>query len=491
MAIRLNQQSIVQLPTSVSVPHYSRDAVTPGIVHIGVGNFHRAHQGVYLDRLFNKQLDHDWGIIGSGIMPHDAGKREQLGRQDWLSTIVELDPRGYTARVCGSMIGFAEVSSQGLIAALTKPEIRIVSMTVTEGGYFVNPKSGGFNAEHPQILSDVHNPKQPQTVFGALFAALQMRHSKGIAPFTVMSCDNLPHNGAVAKRAVVGLADIMAPELAEWIAAEVAFPNSMVDCITPATGDRERAMVANKFGIEDPAVVVCEPFRQWILEDTFSQGRPKLEEVGVEFVQDVAPYELMKLRILNGGHAAIAYPAALLGIHYAHDAAAAPLIKAYLEKLEKSEIIPTVPSLPGVDFKHYLEQAQERFANAEIGDTIPRLCQDGSNRQPKFILPTISDRLDRGLAIPGLALEVALWCRYCAGTDERGKPIHVDDINAERLKKNAHLAKTDPRAFLGMSDIFGTMGVNEEFVSEFAAALGSIWENGTEATLKNYIGEGA
>lgn len=491
MAIKLNQENISKLPANVAVPRYDRSRVTPGILHIGVGNFHRAHQGVYLDRLFNKNLDHDWGIIGAGIMPYDANKREQLASQDWLSTVIELDPRGYTARVCGSMIDFVEVSSQSLIQALTKPEIRIVSMTVTEGGYFVDPRTGGFNAEHPQILADVKNPDDPQTVFGALVAALKIRNSKGIAPFTVMSCDNVPHNGVVTKRAVVGLAKLIAPELSAWIDDNVAFPNSMVDCITPATADRERKMAAEKFGIDDPSVVVCEPFRQWVLEDWFPQGRPAFEEVGVEFVQDVAPYELMKLRILNGGHAALAYSSALLGFHYAHDAMDSPLIRAFLEKLETEEIIPTIPPISGVDYNQYLSQTLERFSNPEIGDTIPRLCQDGSNRQPKFILPTIIDRLSGGLPVRGLALEVALWCRYCAGSDGNESSSHIDDIKAEQLHKNARLAESEPSTFLGMTDIFGTMGRDETFISEFTAALASLRVKGTEDTLRTYLGKGS
>ncbi|OOY91688.1 mannitol dehydrogenase family protein [Solemya velum gill symbiont] len=483
----LNNDTLGSLPSSVSVPRYDRGAITPGILHIGVGNFHRAHQGVYLDRLFNKGLSHDWGIIGAGIMQYDAAKRELLSRQDWLSTVIELDPRGYTARVCGSMIDFAEISSQALVRAMMTEEIRIVSLTITEGGYYIDPETGGFNANHPDIRSDAANGGEPGTVFGAIVTALKIHQSAGMPGFTVMSCDNLPHNGDVTRRAVLGMAELIAPELSGWIEENVTFPNGMVDCITPATGDRERAMVEEKFGIDDPGIVVCEPFRQWILEDNFCQGRPALEEVGVEFVQDVSPYELMKLRILNGGHAAIAYPSALLGVHYAHDAMGTPLVQAFLERLETEEIIPTVPPVPGVDFNQYLDKTQERFSNAEIGDTIPRLCLDGSNRQPKFILPTIADRLEQGLPVNGLALEVALWCRYCAGTDDSGKPLSVDDEKAERLQKNAQLARSEPKAFLGMSDIFGNMGSNEAFVSQFSDALGSLWENGTEATLQSYV----
>jgi len=486
MTMKLNQNSLESLPEGVSVPGYERAAISPGILHIGVGNFHRAHQAIYMDRLFNKGLDFDWGILGAGIMPYDAQKRERLGRQDWLSTVIELDPQGYTARICGAMIGFAEVSNQSLIQALSKPEIRIVSMTITEGGYFLDPKTGGFDAAHPDILYDSQNPHQPRTVFGALVVALRNRKLAGIPPFTVMSCDNVPDNGQVAKRAVVGLANAIAPDHSGWIDENVAFPNSMVDCITPATGERERLMAAKRFGIEDADVVVCEPFRQWVLEDAFPQGRPALEQVGVEFVKDVAPYEQMKLRILNGGHAAIAYPAALLGLHYAHDAMNNPLVLAFLDKLEKQEIIPTVPTLPGVDFNHYFDQTKKRFSNAEIGDTISRLCLDGSNRQPKFILQTISDRLMQGLPIKGLALEVALWCRYCAGTDDRGNPLKVDDENAERLQKGARQARNDAAAFLNMPDIFGTLSTNETFAAEFSDALQSLWQDGTAATLETY-----
>jgi len=487
MAIKLNQECLAQLPEDVAPPGYDRDTITPGILHIGVGNFFRAHQAVFLDRLFNIGLDHDWGIVGAGVMPQDAHIRDQLAAQDWLSTIVELDPRGYSARICGSLIDFVEVAPRSLIDALTRPEIRIVSLTVTEAGYFVDATTGGFDANHPDIVGDIADPQHPRTVFGMLIAALRERRESGLAPFAIMSCDNLPGNGHVTRQAVVGLARSNSVELADWIAREVAFPNGMVDCITPATGARERELVRTHFGIEDACPVVCEPFRQWVLEDRFPQGRPALEQVGVEFVEDVAPYELMKLRILNGGHAAIGYPAALMGIHYVHDAMNDPLIRAFLEKLEKEEIIPTVPPVPGVDFLEYLAVIEQRFANSKMGDTIPRLCLDGSNRQPKFILPTIADRLDKGLSVDGLALEVALWCRYCAGTRDEGQPITLVDVNADRLRQHATRALSEPGAFLEMTDIFGPVSADPVFAAAFRSALTSLSNNGTTATLEAYV----
>jgi mannitol 2-dehydrogenase len=278
--------------------------------------------------------------------------------------------------------------------------------------------------------------------------------------------------------------------MADWVAGNVAFPNGMVDCITPATGDRERALVRDTFGIEDASPVMCEPFRQWVLEDRFPLGRPALEKVGVEFVTDVAPYELMKLRILNGGHAAIAYPAGLMGIHFVHEAMAEPLVSGFLQKLEQDEIIPVVPQVPGVDLGDYFNLVKDRFANPKVGDTVARLCLDGSNRQPKFILPSVADRLAAGLPVDGLALEVALWCRYCAGTTETGDPIMIDDIAAERLNERALAARNNPQAWLGMADIFGTLGDSAEFAAAFAIALEALWSHGTRRTLETYLDSG-
>ena len=487
MAQKLNKDLLNNLPANVAGPAYDRAALSAGIVHIGVGNFHRAHQAVYLDRLFAQGHDHDWALIGAGVKHYDAAMRDRLAPQDWLTTIVELDPSGLNARICGSMIDFLEVDHAALVQQLTKPEIRIVSLTVTEGGYFVDAMTGGFDVNHAEIKADLAAIDAPKTVFGILIAALKIRRAAGTKPFTVMSCDNLPENGHMAKQAVLGLANAQSTQLAVWIERNVAFPNGMVDCITPATSPREIAMVAEKFGIDDASPVACEPFRQWVLEDNFPAGRPALEKVGVQFVEHVAPYELMKLRILNGGHATIAYPAGLMGIHFVHEAMANPLISNFLQKLERDEIIPTVPVIEGMNFDDYLIKVVERFSNAAVADTIPRLCLDGSNRQPKFILPTIADRLSSNFPIDGLALEVALWCRYCAGTDDKGNVIDVVDIAGPQLKAAALEAKTRPQAWLEMTDIFGPLGSDQRFVDAFSRALNKLWTVGTAATLEAYI----
>ncbi len=284
----------------------------------------------------------------------------------------------------------------------------------------------------------------------------------------------------------LSLARLQDADFAAWVEDHVAFPNSMVDCITPATSQREIDMVKKEFGIVDARPVACEPFRQWVMEDTFCNGRPALETVGVEFVSDVAPYELMKLRILNGGHATIAYPAGLLGIHFVHDAMAHPLIAGFLDKLARTEIIPTVPTIPGVSYSDYLPTVTKRFANPRIGDTIPRLCFDGSNRQPKFIVPTIEDRLKAGGSVEGLAFESAFWCRYCLGVTEGGEVIAPNDPNWDQLQQVARAAQDDPARWLAMTDVYGDLGQNTEFQNAFASALRSIATDGVEATLTRY-----
>ena len=489
MTIPLNSAALSNLPDGVHGPAYDRSALKPGILHVGVGNFHRAHMAVYLDQLFALGQDHDWALVGAGVRPGDAVMRDKLAAQDWLTTVVELDPSGLTARVIGSMIDFVAVDSGSVIAKMTDPAIRIVSLTVTEGGYYIDAKTDGFDTNAADIAYDAAHPANPRTVFGMMIAALRQRRDAGLAPFTILSCDNLPENGHVTHRTIIGLARLADPGFADWIDANVAFPNSMVDCITPATSDRERKLVADKFGLADAVPVACEPFRQWVLEDNFPQGRPKLELVGAEFVSNVAQFELMKLRILNGGHAAIAYPAALLGHWFVHDAMADRRISGWLDRLTRTEIVPTLQPIPGVSYDAYREKIADRFSNPEVGDTIPRLCLDGSNRQPKFVLPVLRQAMAENRHYKGLSLEVALWCRYCAGTDEAGNVIAPNDDNATDLKLRALAAKTDPQAFLSNTLVFGTLGQDTRFASAFAVALASLWANGVEATLNAYAPE--
>lgn len=487
MATKLNNENLSSL--GVPVPNYDRTQLRGGIVHFGLGNFHRAHQAVYLDRLMNTGKGLDYAIVGAGVMPSDARMRDALAAQDFLFSVVEQTAEASDPRVVGATVDYLPpADAAAIIAKLADPETRIASLTITEGGYFIDAATGHFNPQHPAIAADGANPGQPKTVFGMLVAGLKARRDAGQQPFTVMCCDNIPHNGVVTREAVVETARLSDPELADWIKANVAFPNGMVDRITPATSDRERAMIRDDFGIDDDCPVFCEDFIQWVLEDNFPAGRPALEDVGVEFVKDVTPWELMKIRILNGGHAVIAYPAGLMDIHFVHEAMEDDLVRGFLEKVETDEIIPAVPPVPNTDLQAYFQKVKERCANPKIGDTIRRLCLDGSNRQPKFIVPTIADRLKAGKSVEGLALESALWCRYCAGTTDSGTVIAPNDPNWDHLTAVAKQAQDDPAAWLAMADIYGDTGKNPAFADAFARWLNMLWGKGTKVTLQTYIG---
>jgi mannitol 2-dehydrogenase len=385
------------------------------------------------------------------------------------------------------MTGFVPVADDNapLIAAMTDPAIRIVSLTVTEGGYFVGP-DGGFDASHPDITHDVANPSAPKTAFGAILAALRARRAASHAPFTVMSCDNLPGNGHVTHATITGLARLQNAAFAAWVDASVAFPNGMVDRITPATGDRERALAA-RFGLTDPVPVTCEGFRQWVLEDNFPTGRPALEKVGVTFTDQVHAFEAMKIRILNGGHAIIAYPAALMGLTLVHEAMAHPLIRAFLQKVETEEVLPYVAPVPATSIPAYLDLIIARFSNPEVADTTARLCLDGSNRQPKFIVPSLNDNLAAGTVPNGLLLLSALWCHYCAGVTDDGQTIPPNDPDWDALQTRAKAAKTNPGVWLQMDTVYGDTGRDPRVIAAFTAAQRDVQNKGTKAGLEAYL----
>ncbi|WP_298917378.1 mannitol dehydrogenase family protein [uncultured Roseobacter sp.] len=488
--IKLNENALTSLGPTVAVPRYDRSLLKPGILHIGVGNFHRAHQAFYLDALHNTGADPSWGICGAGVRAPDARMRADLAEQDWLYTVVEVESEDLQAQIVGSMIDFVEVEPTAnlpLLSQMADPVTRIVSLTVTEGGYFVDSATGEFDLTHPLVAADIATPGSANTVFGALVTALAARKSASDAPFTVMSCDNLPGNGDAARAAVMGMAGAMDGDLAAWISDHVSFPNAMVDRITPATGDRERASLAENFGITDNFPVFCEPFRQWVLEDDFVNGRPELEAVGVTFTKDIHDFEKMKIRILNGGHAILAYPAALMGVEFAHDALRNTIIRAFLRKVLTEDVLHLVADVPGFTAHEYLDLICKRVENTGVADQISRLCLDGSNRQPKFTIPSIRDDLAQGHMPIGLALSAALWCRYCAGRTDAGQEIPPNDPSWDNLHSVAVAAQTDPHLWLQQSEIYGDVGANADFAELFASCLKSLQTNGTEDTLRMYL----
>lgn len=486
--MRLSSQTLKDLPDGILVPNYDRAALTPGIVHIGVGNFHRAHQAWYVHRLMQSGKAFDWAIIGAGVRPADAGMREKLLAQDCLSTLIELVPSGRVAEVCGSMIDFLPVEDDNasLIAALSDPAIRIVSMTVTEGGYYVDPATGLLDESHPDILHDAAHPTRPRTAFGAIIAALKLRRDAGLKPFTGQSCDNLQGNGDILRKTVCGLARLSNPSLADWIETNGAFPNSMVDCIVPATGPAELALV-KEFGITDAAPVTHENFRQWVIEDAFCDGRPPWEEVGATLTDAVHSYESMKLRILNAGHQLLANSGELLGIETIAGCMAEPRVRDFFAKVLRDEIAPHVTPVPGMSAERYVALIERRFANPEIHDTTRRVAFDGSSRHPGFLLPSLRDGLDAGRAISGLALAEAIWARMCAGQREDGSTIEPNDPNWKVLTDRARAAKETPSDWLAMENVYGDLGENPVFSKAFSDWMTILWRDGLSAALEIYL----
>jgi mannitol 2-dehydrogenase len=487
----LSSATLADLDARVARPAYDRSQVTASIVHFGVGGFHRAHQAMYLDRLMNEGKALEWGICGVGALPHDRRIIDTLRSQDGLYTLVVKHPDGRREpRVIGSVVEtmFAPDDPDAVVARLADPVTRIVSLTITEGGYLVNQVTGEFDASDPAIQADLAGGATPSTVFGYITAALARRRDRGEPPFTVMSCDNLPDNGDVAQRMICAFARLKDPGLADWMEAEVAFPNCMVDRITPVTAEHDIVRLAEEFAIRDGWPVVCEPFTQWVLEDHFGQGRPPFEDVGVQMVDDVVPYELMKLRLLNASHQALCYLGHLAGYRYAHEVCQDPLFADFLLAYMEREGSPTLPEVPGVDLDAYRRQLVERFANPEVRDTLARLCAESSDRIPKWLVPVVRENLRTGGEIERSALVVASWARYAEGVDEKGEAIEVVDRLKDRVMGAAARQRDDPLAFIRDRDLFGGLADDERFTAAYTAALEALHTRGARATLESRSG---
>jgi mannitol 2-dehydrogenase len=472
---------------SIPVPRYDRSQVGVGIVHFGVGGFHRAHQAMYVDALMDQGKALDWGICGVGVMPFDLKMRDAMVSQDCLYTLVLKDPQGqWTPKVIGSIVKYlyAPDDPEAVIEQMADPATRIVSLTVTEGGYNFHPVTGKFDAENPAIQADLAPGAVPATTFGLITEAVARRRERGIEPFTVMSCDNIQGNGHVAQEVFTAFARMRDPKLGDWVRANVRFPNSMVDRITPVTTDDDRIQIKERYGVEDAWPVISEPFTQWALEDQFSADRPPFEDVGVQVVPDVSPYELMKLRLLNGGHQAMCYLGYLAGYRLVHEVAQDRLFANFLLDYMNREATPTLAPVPGIDLEGYKHQLIERFSSAAVRDTVARLCAESSDRIPKFLLPVIRENLAAGRDVRLSAAVVASWARYLEGVDEQGEPIQVVDRQADQLKAIAAKQRTDPTAFIANRELFGDLIDERAFVEPYIAALHSLHTRGARPTLE-------
>ena len=481
--VRLSRRTLAQLPATIGRPAFDPASVRPGIVHLGLGGFHRAHMARYTHELMNERRDSlQWGIVGVGLMPGDERMRESLAPQDALYTLVERQEADERVTVIGSLadVRYAGESSAGVLDVIDNPNIRIVSLTVTESGYCLNSATKQLDPAHPVVVHDLAHPEQPRGAIGVIVEAYRRRRLLGLPAFTGLTCDNIQHNGVVLSRAVLAFARLRDPYLADWIEKNARFPNSMVDRITPVTTADDVSYLATQFALEDRWPVFSEKFSQWVIEDDFVGGRPAWEDVGAQFVPDVAPYEFMKLRLLNASHLAIAGLGRLAGYQYIDETLRDPSLRAYMSALMERETGPTLLPVPGIDLSGYRCQLLERFSNSRIKDTVERVNNDAP---VNLLIDPIRDRLGGSATVELLALGLAAWMRRVRGEDESGGHIAVAHPLASLLRARAIEGGSDPKPLLAISSLFGELADDQAFVNVVQRWLSLLYGVGAKATL--------
>ncbi len=483
----LNTENLSLLPNEVKIPDYNRSKIQTGIVHIGVGGFFRAHCAFYTDKVLHKNTT-NWGICGMGLLPNDRKIIDTLNRQDGLYTLMSTQSDGVlSARVIGSMIDFvfAPENPQIAIKKMADPAVKIITLTITEGGYNFNEATKEFQIEDPTIQWDLNNPQHPKTVFGYLTQALKKRRDNNIPGLTLQSCDNIQKNGAVLKKMLLSFVKKAQPDLIDWINQNVTFPNSMVDRITPVTKPSDIKKLKSEFEIDDGWPVVCEPFIQWIIEDDFANGRPEWESVGAQFVQDVGPYEKMKIRLLNAGHSLLGFLGTLYGCKTIDETIELPMFRSFLREFMDKEVTPVLGNIKGINIEAYKDTLIQRFGNKYIKDELSRICLESSAKIPTFLLPTIKEQLVNGGSIHRGTLVVAAWCRYLEVAGTPGYNYTIDDKMATTLQTEARASMSnDPMAFLKIRPIFGDLVNSKQFVETYLHLIDTIRRSGIKKTIE-------
>jgi mannitol 2-dehydrogenase len=490
-SILLKQENLPLLADKMIVPTYARSRVKVGIVHIGVGGFHRSHEACYTDALMEETGALDWGICGVGLREADRKMRDILSEQDFLYALMFKYPDGRVkTRVIGSIVDFM-LSVEDPIAVIEKmahEDTKIVSLTITEGGYNFNPATGEFNFDNPDVQHDLANPGNPTLVFGFLTAALKKRRAAGLPPFTVQSCDNVQHNGDMTKKMLLAFAGKQDPELAQWIDANVCFPNAMVDRITPCTTPTDIEFLRTEFGVRGAWPVTCEPFCQWVIEDNFSDGRPTWETVGAQFVPDVTPYEKMKIRLLNAGHSVLGLLGSIHGHETIDGAVSDPLFARYLRAFMDLEATPVLDTVEGIDLDAYKDSLIERFGNPNIKDNLARICLESSAKLPKFLISTINENLAAGGSIDYATLVIAAWCYYSdKGLSRHGAELDIVDAMKDELHVAAMGTEDDVLSFLKLDSIFGDLASNERFTALYTKRVKALYKDPNIARLMEEI----
>lgn len=482
--MRISEKTLSQLPASVSKPTYDRSKVVGSIVHLGIGAFHRAHQAMFTDAALAATGDLSWGLVGAGVISADM--KDALMPQDGLYALAEMGADSEKVKVIGSIIdvfGGAE-DAEKLLAKMSDVSTRIVSITVTEKGYYLDLATGKLQINAPAIAADLASPATPKTILGLIVQALKARKAKGIKPFTVMSCDNLPNNGKLAKAAVLAFAREADADLASWIEANVCFPCTMVDRITPATTDADRAHVNSVIGMEDAWPVVTEQFYQWVIEDQFTMGRPEWDKVGAIFSDEIECWENMKLRCLNGSHSTLSYMGQLTGRETVADAMGLPLITDLLDKLW-SEISEVLHAPKGVNPADYIESLKLRFRNPALKHRTAQIACDGSQKLPQRLLAPLRDRIAKGLASPAIATAVAAWMHFVVKTAYTPGAVLSDPLAAEILvqAKMSTDAASIVRNLLAIKVIFGAdLPENAAFCADLTAKFIELAKNPAVST---------
>ena len=488
----LSRATLTGLPQTIARPDYDLGGVRVGIVHLGLGAFHRAHQAVYTEAILHR--DPGWGICGVSLKTPRV--TAVLGAQDGLYTVLEKGAEGTSARVIGALREMLFLGTQraSVIARMADPAVRVVSLTVTEKGYCHDPATGQLNLLHPEIAHDLQHREAPASAIGVLVAGLAARRAAGAGAINIVCCDNLPRNGRTVEGIVTAYAQAFDPGLAEWLGGHVAFPCTMVDRIVPATTDVDIADAARLLGVADAAPVVTEPFNSWVIENRFAAAHPAWEDAGAQVVADIAPFETMKLRLLNGSHSTLAYLGFLSGHEFIWQASADPLLATLIERLMMEEVLPTLAAPPGVDLKAYCAQLIARFRNPALPHRTQQIAMDGSQKLPQRLLATVRQRLASGGSIAHLALAVAGWIRYASGTDEQGKPIAVADPLASKFASIASVAHGNASliadAFLDLTAVFGVdLSANVIFRRAVSRDVGGLIRDGVRRTLAVHIAQ--
>jgi len=486
---RLSNATLGALPAAVKKPIYNRADVKIGIVHLGIGAFHRAHQAVYTDDVL-ASCDHRWGILGASLLSPET--RDALSPQDGLYTIAVRSAAGTEHRVIGSVTALlvAPENPEALIAAMADPQVKIVSLTVTEKGYCIDPATGCLDEQHPDIRHDGANPDQPKSAPGYLLAALYRRRALGVRPFTVMSCDNLPSNGEKLHTILVKLAGLRSDDFARFVETEVACPSTMIDRIVPQTIDEDRAIAKAALHLEDAWPIATEPFTQWVIEDRFPEGRPAWEKFGAELVADVAPYEAMKLKLLNASHTSLAFLGSLVGYRTVADAMSDPVIGEFITRFMTEDVTPVLSIPLGADVKAYATSLVERFRNPALKHRLEQIASDSSQKIPQRLLGTARDRLAKGLPLGRLAFSIAGFALYARGLDEHGQPLFLKDPMAEMLHTSLVAAGDDAEAIVRVlvdhAAIFGPFGQEPQFVDPIISALSTLQIHGVKGALSTF-----